>query len=41
MNSIGCLTESMVVGDGIIKKVDVVDALAGTYNGNNIPAGNG
>ena len=37
--STGCLTEAMVVGHEIIKKVDVVDVLPDTYPGNNIPEG--
>ena len=41
MNSIGCLTESMVVGDGIIKKVDVVDVSPDTYPRNIRPARTG
>ena len=39
INSTGCLTESMVIGDRIIKKLGVVDVLQYTSPGNNIPSG--
>ena len=39
--STGCLNEAMVIGDGIIKEVYVVDDFLDTYPGNNILTGSG
>ena len=39
--SMGFLTEAMVIGDGIIKEVDVVDVLLDTCPGNNKLTGTG
>ena len=39
--SSSCLTEAMVIWDGIIKNGDVVDVLPDTFSGNNRPTGTG